>query len=741
MHVALVGAEFEENLAVRYLQGALEHAGHRVSSIVFNEAAHTERAARDILRSGAQLVGFSMVFTYRAREFAALAARARELGFRGHIVAGGHFAAFHAAELLRDVPAFDSIALGEGELLLVALAQRLHRTSAKSGAQAGRPADGARDEFGGVAGLVWRSEGCITKNPAASNPQDLDVLPVPPRKSPFDNYLGIPITNILSSRGCRHSCAFCSIAAWHKQCGGERLRLRSPEAVADEMAALYRRGVRIFNFHDDNFVLDDRDAMRGRLSALGRALVARGAARGIAFAIKCRPGAVDESLFAVLKTMGLFRVFLGIEAGTEDSLRKLGRGQTVGENERALRILNGLDLHVCFNLLMLHPDSTLEDFRANVAFLRAHPNNAINFCRTEIYAGTPLERRMRRQNRLLGDYWGYDYRILDPHAQAAFEVFFPAFESRNYGESALHHLAMQIDYEQQILRHFFGPHDALRRQVKRLIVTVNHNTCDHLEAVARTVPHLSTPAALTAYAAELRRSVAADDERLGGQVRDLLDRIRRAASDPPHAPVRVRLRKAAATASVAATVGLVAAGCHKPETHAYETVALPPMSASGAPPDPNAIDGSTYALPGIDSSHADASKAESVLTSEPPFGPEGLVRAIVKQAVLTTLIENLPKGQDVELEIWVADDGNVSRAILTRPTVEAAAETQILDKVRRLQLAAENAKGQRYRVVFGASELQGGAVTRPTKPRDSHSHEYVARPRPRPEMVPRPSGR
>ena len=118
-----------------------------------------------------------------------------------------------------------------------------------------------------------------------------------------------------------------------------------------------------------------------------------------------------------LKEFGLFRVFLGIEAGSARALDQLGRRQTVEQNERALETVNKLGLHACFNLLMLNPDSTLEDFRNNVAFLRVHAGNPMNFCRTEIYAGTPLERRLRRENRLLGNYWGYNYAIRDPRAQ------------------------------------------------------------------------------------------------------------------------------------------------------------------------------------------------------------------------------------------------------------------------------------------------------------------------------------
>ncbi|MFW5741066.1 MAG: B12-binding domain-containing radical SAM protein, partial [Myxococcota bacterium] len=387
MHVALVGAEFEENLAVRYLRGALERAQCQVTTIVFNEAADIEAVAHAIVRAGARVTGLSMVFTYRALEFATVARRARELGYEGHLIAGGHFAAMHADVLLDDVPALDSVAIGEGEQILEALVRHF-------------------EDLERVPGLVWRRGEQRVHNPPAS-PAALDALAWPPRKSPFDHYLGIPITNILSSRGCTHRCSFCSIAAWHRLCGGDRLRLRHPGHLAQEMAALYRQGVRIFNFHDDNFVLDDKGAMLARLSSWSQELERGGVMNNIAFAIKCRPDRVDRDVFSVLAAMGMFRVFLGVEAGTAESLRRLGRGQTVQDNERALSILNELDVHTCFNLLAFNPDSTLEDFAGNVAFLRRHPHNAMNFCRTEVYAGTPLERRLRNQGRLLGDHWGY----------------------------------------------------------------------------------------------------------------------------------------------------------------------------------------------------------------------------------------------------------------------------------------------------------------------------------------------
>ena len=73
------------------------------------------RVAAGILEFRSELVGLSMVFTARAAEFLALAERLRAQGYGGHVTAGGHFATFHAGEILRDCSALDSIVHGEGE--------------------------------------------------------------------------------------------------------------------------------------------------------------------------------------------------------------------------------------------------------------------------------------------------------------------------------------------------------------------------------------------------------------------------------------------------------------------------------------------------------------------------------------------------------------------------------------------------------------------------------------------------
>ena len=80
MHVLLVGAELEENLALRYLAAALERAGHSTAVAPLDDREDTE-ATLDVLAAEApDVVGLSMAFQRRAHEFGALATAMRTTG-------------------------------------------------------------------------------------------------------------------------------------------------------------------------------------------------------------------------------------------------------------------------------------------------------------------------------------------------------------------------------------------------------------------------------------------------------------------------------------------------------------------------------------------------------------------------------------------------------------------------------------------------------------------------------------
>jgi len=706
MRIALVGPELEENLSLRYLRGALEKAGREVVQIDFNYPADLERTAHELVQSGAQIAGLSMVFTARARQFVALAARARELGFAGHVVAGGHFAAFNAEALLHDVPAIDSVACGEGEAIMCDLA-----------CQVGNLAR--------VPGLIWRDRtGTITRNPAACIAPDLDGLPWPVRRFPPDDYLGLPVVSMLQSRGCEHSCGFCSIAAWHRLCGGPRYRAREVEAVAAEMEALYAEGFRIFNFHDDNFLPRDGQQRLERVRALRQALSRRRLGR-IAFAIKARPDEVDEEIFSLLISLGLFRVFLGIEAGTADSLQRLGRGQTVSHNERALDVVNRLGLHTCFNLLLLNPDSTLEDLAANVAFLRRRPHNPMNFCRTEIYAGTPLEQKLRRQGRLRGDYFGYDYRIADPRVQAACEIIYQLFLTRNWDRRGLHPLVMHVDYENSLLVHFYesGQSGALTHEVKSFIERANLNSAGYLDEVVAmaTQAREGERARLVDDAATRLR---ADEATLAAAGEALLQRIRKRAQllAQRRRPGKHAGRTLAAAAGLAATVAVASSGCNSSRgdpTHFSEMIAAPHQPRP-APPD---------ALP------ATAPPADAAVAPTPPARPAGdeAFRLHISRRVLAIAAPAMSQPGPLRVELAFDKSGKVKSVTVSVPAGDAKAierrlrHLQAQPKGKKSTSAPPPAAGHRFTFSFSTAEVTAARpapAPKPMLPRPPPRHDY-----------------
>ena len=90
--VALVGAEYEENLSLRYLAASVALAGFRAEIVPFQvDSARSDVVAR-VLALDPIVVGLSLPFQLRAREMLAVATDLRTRGYRGHICVGGHFA-------------------------------------------------------------------------------------------------------------------------------------------------------------------------------------------------------------------------------------------------------------------------------------------------------------------------------------------------------------------------------------------------------------------------------------------------------------------------------------------------------------------------------------------------------------------------------------------------------------------------------------------------------------------------
>lgn len=507
MHIALVGPDLEENLSLRYLSASLRAAGHSTTILAFENAADLE-TVRAAVRT-ADLVGLSMCYQLRAREFLDLADAIKTDEPHRRIVAGGHYASCEAQALLEKHAAIDVIAIHEAERTIVELASLRELT------------DEALDR---IRGIVYRSRQGVKATAPREILANLDELAWPDRSGPARLVVGVPTAYMMGSRGCQSACDYCCITTLHRLVPGKRFRQRAPEAIADEMASLYhQRGVRQFVFHDDNFLVASPPRNLERINALDTALRRRGV-KELGYVLKCRPGDVDRTVFERLREMGLLRVFLGIESGSEEGLRSLGRHQTVEQAHRALRTCEELSISTQYTMITFHPEATTSTIKADLEFVRQHLEHPLSFCRAEAYAGTPLEQRLIAAGRADGDYLFRGYDFTDPLTQVLWSHARSALRERFWSCNHLLGRVVQLDHLASVFRHFYrGPEvDRLVSEFFQWQREVNQDSIellsDLIEACERWAPD---SAQLAAFVAQLQQRERASRELFEAQRRKL----------------------------------------------------------------------------------------------------------------------------------------------------------------------------------------------------------------------------
>ncbi len=463
MDVLLVGAEELENLGTRYLAAVLRQYGYSVELAAFSTAEDMEAVVRRARLTRPRLIGLSVIFQYRAPEFLALAAELRRILPEAHITTGGHFPTFAARELLRDFPVLDSVVRGEGEFTLLELVQKLDTPEA----------------WGDILGLSFRRDGHVVENPPRPLVTDLDALPFPARDTPPPHHLGVGYSPIVGSRGCYRDCAFCSIRSFYGSSRGKIQRFRSVPDLVDEMEMLYQRfGVRFFVFNDDEW-FPAGPARYARVADLEAELQRR--KLQVIMSIKCRADDVEEELFRRLLAMGVVRAYVGVESGSDHSLKTLNKRTTVAQNRRALEVLHRVGMLADFGLIFFDPDSTVEDIRANLDFLREMGGEGqapLSFGRMEVYAGTPILDRLHGAGRLTGTYLAWNYTIPDPRVEMLWRLMIAAMRHRQYNNQGLAKQCSVAYYELMMYKYLhsncYDP--ALGEALRDIVARVNNHS-------------------------------------------------------------------------------------------------------------------------------------------------------------------------------------------------------------------------------------------------------------------------
>jgi anaerobic magnesium-protoporphyrin IX monomethyl ester cyclase len=459
-----------EPMGVMHLVAVLRSAGHTVSFLDLNlanmeEQSEVQQRLERVL-TDAELVGFSVTGASQLESARFLAEEAQRVAPRALLLAGGVLPTFVPASFLTEIPMLHGLIRGEAEYTLSAVATRR--------------SEGL--DWTGVAGVCFVRGGRVIERPPASPVQILDTLPFAARDA-CDEALaaGNPAT-LLTSRGCWSRCSFCASQELARLVPGSPWRARSSYHVMQELDLLWdSRRLTKFHINDDNFVGPGRS---GRKRALTIASAMRSRDRDYRFSAEMRADVIDSELLKRLVDAGLQSVIVGIESWAPSQLARLGKRSTVEANERALEVLLAHGpREIRLGCIMFDPWTTVDELRTQIAFLTRYPHYEIGrYANTlQILPGTEVERTLRAEGRLDGDWRAYSYRFRDKRVALIHSIVVPVMnELARVEDLALHSDVLDTTKSR--------PTTAFIDQLRQDALCFFKNVVDHHEEGLRAAP-------------------------------------------------------------------------------------------------------------------------------------------------------------------------------------------------------------------------------------------------------------
>ena len=506
----LIGPIQQENLALGYLAAYARSRGHEAKIIPYAYRKDLDRTVEQALAEEPDLIGLGIAFQNNIDDYALLLKTLRERGYRGHLTCGGHVGTFCWEELLRDLPGLDTVVRHDGEETLTEMLDQLTRGESPRG----------------IPGLVWREGERVVKGPLRAPTLDLDSLPRPTRSGEPYVVGGMTVDFLITARGCVGECSYCSIAAYTAE-QKKSYRLRSPEAVADEIAwAYHERNARVFFVQDDLFVLPGERPAVARMDRIKKEIAARGVG-DVVFWIKGRPENITLGVAKAAREMGAIHMFLGVENASAKRLSYLGRTHLPMHNESAIENCRAAGIVPSFNFMLFDPDCTLDDVKTTLDMADENLDLPWNVCRTEIYSGTALRKRLADEGRLHGDWRSWGYRMRDERAELMFRIMRVSLHERALAIDSLLNRLISLSFARQLHSHFFpsAVTAEMDRAVTEVGVAARKDTVARLRAIRELVLALppGDKKAFQRFAVEQGLAIGAEDMPRRAQTESLWD--------------------------------------------------------------------------------------------------------------------------------------------------------------------------------------------------------------------------
>jgi radical SAM superfamily enzyme YgiQ (UPF0313 family) len=203
-----------------------------------------------------------------------------------------------------------------------------------------------------------------------------------------------PFTVVVTSLGCPHNCGFCAAGAYG-------YRIRDVDGVIEELRLLSRLGVKEILFQDPTFTINPKRVVE---------LCSKMVENNFDFTWSCNADikSFTEDKIKHMKQAGCHTVFLGIESGSDEILKKYSKKITTDEIRKTIRMLNTYKIRVLGYFIIGLPGEDRDSIRKTIDLAKQLDIDFASFGTATPDLGTPLRREALEKGWMRADESVFD---------------------------------------------------------------------------------------------------------------------------------------------------------------------------------------------------------------------------------------------------------------------------------------------------------------------------------------------
>ena len=199
---------------------------------------------------------------------------------------------------------------------------------------------------------------------------------------------------VQASRGCPHSCSFCTIADQHQG----RFRYRSVDDIVDEIASLGNH--KLISFVDDN-LLGNVDWARQLFTALVPLDIRWVSQMPVTVAL-------DRELLQLVARSGCRGMFIGFETINTENMREIGTpSKSPILHEEAIKQIHDLGIMITAGIVIGFEHDDVSTFDRTLDFCVRNRFESTSFSILTPFPGTRLFRRLDSSGRIIDRDWAH----------------------------------------------------------------------------------------------------------------------------------------------------------------------------------------------------------------------------------------------------------------------------------------------------------------------------------------------